>query len=370
MNQVVIGLGFGDEGKGMFVDHLCPYHSNPKYLVVRFSGGHQVGHTVTDGINTHIFSNFGSGTLKSVPTYWSKYCTVEPVGLIREYLTLKEKRTYIRLYIDEKCPIVTPYDINHNLNQEKKNKHGSCGVGFGATINRQEHKYSLTYGDLFHKKIFLAKLDLIKKYYGNVNLDTKEFERASYIITNNNWIKKVTGLPEYDHYIFEGSQGLLLDQNFGFFPNVTRSNLGLKNVIEILGHNHFELFLISRAYQTRHGNGFMTNENIPHKILKNPIETNTYNKNQGKFRRSLLDIDLLHYAIEQDENIRKHKNKSIVITCLDLMKNDYRFTYNNRIMEYNNECNFLSDIKQKINSKFYIGEIYKSKLDNNIIKVC
>jgi adenylosuccinate synthase len=68
--------------------------------VIRFSGGHQAGHTVVTDDTRHVFSNFGSGTLRGVPTYWSKFCTVEPIGLLNELDALKIKGYNPILYID------------------------------------------------------------------------------------------------------------------------------------------------------------------------------------------------------------------------------------------------------------------------------
>lgn len=80
MISIVLGSFMGDEGKGQTVHNICA--KNPENsLVIRFSGGHQVGHTVKYGDLMHTFSNFGSGTLLGVPTYWSEYCTVDPLHL-------------------------------------------------------------------------------------------------------------------------------------------------------------------------------------------------------------------------------------------------------------------------------------------------
>ena len=85
MNTIVLGTFFGDEGKGQTVHNLCKYYDNLKNtIVIRFSGGHQVGHTVRHGELEHTFSNFGSGTLLGVPTYWSSYCTVDPITTMKE----------------------------------------------------------------------------------------------------------------------------------------------------------------------------------------------------------------------------------------------------------------------------------------------
>lgn len=367
MNNVIIGLGFGDEGKGLFTDYLCSHYTNP--LVVRYTGGHQVGHTVVTDDNSHVFSNFGSGTLKGATTYWSKYCTVEPVGLLKELNILLEKGIVPKLSIDSQCPITTPYDILSNKLTEYKNLHGSIGVGYGATLNREENYYSLKFGDLFYPDVFKTKLKAIKDFYHfdtpteKYTIDLKPFYEAVDMITSLNYIKKVTDvtLCLHTNHIYEGAQGLLLDKHFGFFPNVTRSNLGTRNILELDKNGlNLELFLVTRAYQTRHGNGFMTNETIPHNILSNPYETNTFNTYQGKFRKTLLDVSLLEYAIEQDPYIR-NSDKNLVITCLDHIIRDYRFTYRGEIIHCKNEENFV----QKICEILKIKSVYLSRSPNS-----
>jgi Adenylosuccinate synthetase len=141
----------------------------------------------------------------------------------------------------------------------------------------------------------------------------------------------------------------MLDKNIGFFPNVTRSNVGTKNILSF--NNNFRTYLVTRAYQTRHGNGDMTNENIPHNILSNPNETNITNKYQGKFRRTLLDVDLLQYAISRDKYIRDDKNKTLCITCLDHIKNEYRFTHKGNLVYCNDENDFIKRISTILDIK-------------------
>ncbi|MEM9930725.1 MAG: adenylosuccinate synthetase, partial [Bacteroidota bacterium] len=85
--HIVLGLAFGDEGKGVTTDYLCRQAERP--LVIRFSGGHQAGHTVVSPQGRrHVFSNFGAGTLAGAPTFWSKYCTFHPVGYANEHESL------------------------------------------------------------------------------------------------------------------------------------------------------------------------------------------------------------------------------------------------------------------------------------------
>lgn len=359
-NCAVIGLGFGDEGKGVVTDYLCSQFSNP--LVIRFTGGHQAGHTVVDGDKRHIFSNFGSGTLKGHPTFWSKFCTVDPPAIINELnLLVSEVGPFQpQLFVDGDCPITTPYDKFYNRQTESSNQHGSCGVGFGATIEREEKHYSLHFSDLFYPEIFKIKYQMIAEYYRELcpinSMHEDIFDTDLFKDMNSNFLYACEQLPKLNFieqrtlesifcsdYVFEGSQGLLLDQNFGFFPHVTRSNTGSANAVSIVGTNIAAYYLVTRAYQTRHGNGPMTNEKRSHTIMADTNETNVDRKWQGKFRRSLLDVDLLEYAINKDKNIAISKNKTLVITCLDHISK-YRFTHKGNIVDCVNEEDFVTKI--------------------------
>jgi len=358
-NKAVIGLGYGDEGKGLFTDYLCSQSISP--LVIRFSGGQQAGHTVVSNNIRHVFSNFGAGSLQGAPSYFSKFCTIDPIGIVNELSVLLEKGIKPLLFIDAKCPVTTPYDVRYNQNN---NKHGSCGVGVGATINREEHYYSLTFADLFYPWVLETKLHLIKDFYAEyADIDISNFLDCCDIITHSIHIEKTDGIPKnnYNH-IFEGSQGLLLDKNYGFFPHVTRANTGTQNILPLLGHENLSVYLITRAYQTRHGDGPLSNELIPHNISKNPHETNITNPYQGTLRIALLDVSLLEYAINKDEYIRTATNKYLVITCLDHIQNEYRFTYQNSIVYCKNEAEFISKIASILNiNNIYISASEESK---------
>lgn len=339
-SHAVIGIGFGDEGKGMYVNTLCSSLNKP--LVIRYSGGQQAAHTVYKDNIYHVFSNFGSGTLQGAPTYWSKYCTFDPIGTMNEFNLLIKKGVKPVLFLDKQSPITTPYDLIHNQQTKKFLKNGTCGVGIGATHEREEKKYSLTIGDLLYDSILETKLNLIREYYGDPPRE-KWFLESCKEIKNCPQIHIVDSIPEgYDNYIFEGSQGLLLDPNIGFFPHVTRSNIGSKNILE-MGFKP-NLYLITRAFQTRHGNGPMTNTYIPHRISSNPHETNKTIMYQGEFRKSLLDLDLLKYGIEKDNYIKTTKDKKLVITCMDLIINEYKYTIDGKVITHSNHLDFKESI--------------------------
>lgn len=341
MIKAVIGLGFGDEGKGMTTNYLCSLSENP--IVVRYSGGPQAGHTVVHNGVRHVFSSFGAGTLSGAPTHWTKRCPVDPVSFYNEYCVLDEKGIVPTIFIDNDCPIITPYDKRANQNDSDNINHGSCGLGFGKTIEREEKRYSLKFSDIFNKTVLAIKIKEIKKYYGFQFDHEKEFLSCCNFMRNCRQIK--TLIPDYKEHsdvIYESSQGLLLDQDIGFFPHVTRSSVGTKN---IPGY-YIERYLVTRAYQTRHGNGPMTNEKIPHKIYNDPKETNVKNKYQGEFRKTLLDLDLLKYGIEKDGN--NYCSDTLVITCLDHIRNDYRFTINKEVVECAGEDDFVNKVSKEL----------------------
>jgi adenylosuccinate synthase len=248
------------------------------------------------------------------------------------------------LYIDRDSPVTTPYEKEFNKYLEGRTNHGSCGVGVGQTFAREEAHFSLLFSDLYYPSILKIKLDLLEKYY-NFKLDTSHFITECIKLTSlTNNIICTDEMPRgYNDYIFEGSQGLLIDQNFGFFPHVTRANTGLANIIKM--DYSPDLYLVTRAYQTRHGNGPMTNREIRIKIPINPFEKNGTNF-QGEFRTSILDFDLLHYAINKDRNIRK-SNCTLVITCMDVIDRT-ALTINGKIKDFDDDDRFINFIHENL----------------------
>lgn len=355
MNYVVIGLGFGDEGKGSTVDALCGYLQDTKeesVIVCRFSGGQQAGHTVVYKGVKHTFSNFGAGTLRGIPTYWSEYCTVDPIGVLNEYEALKTKGVIPRLFIDSNSPITTPYDKNFNRSDPETLKNGTCGVGFGATIVRQKNNFKLTMGDLLNDSILKIKLDAIKSYYNSEDSYEEFLEDCKDLLK----IVRIEGkyiCSMYSNIVFEGSQGILLDMDYGFFPHVTHSKTTTENIHKILGRSFkpikdTEVFLVTRAYQTRHGNGPMTNEHIPFK-LESPDEANVENTYQGKFRKTILDLDLLKYSSKFFyKDLKGNCKVNLVVTCLDQIKDNWKVTNNGGTIKFSSEDDFIESIKEVI----------------------
>lgn len=353
-SHIVLGLGFGDEGKGLRTSNLVgqALTKSQKPLVIRFSGGHQAGHTVKVGDTRHVFSSFGSGTLQGTPTYWSAYCPFSPNSLIVEAKRLTEKGVAPKLYVDKLAPVTTPFDVLLNRLKEEINNHGSCGAGINETIHRNTTPYKLYAKDLEFPYVVKEKLKSIEFYYINQVreiLDSRAFSadlRTRYLSdilggdVSEKFIEacnKINGFDitmidfhsiksNFDCFIFEGSQGILLDEEIGFFPNVTRGRTCSKNAIQFIsGHNlptptvHY----VTRAYQTRHGNGPMSKEGVEINLTNNADETNVLNRYQGSFKVAPMDMDLINYAITSDKAYSVGFPSTLTITCLDQVSDDY-----------------------------------------------
>lgn len=342
--SIVVDLMFGDGGKGITTDYLSSFDSN-NTIVVRYSGGQQAGHNVKIGNVSHIHASYGSGTLRGVPSFFTEHCTVSPVAMYNEYKVLKSKGVTPELYIHPLAKVTTPYDVAYNRMTEKINHHGSCGMGIGATMKRHnETGFKLFAIDISNPVLLAEKLKQINIYYCNklkqicntqeyaneywkkCEIETKYFFEA--IRELNIITKPYKHLKNYDNIIFEGSQGILLDMDHGIFPHVTFANTTSKNAIEIcklLRITDVDLYYITRCYQTRHGNGWMSN-NDPIELINTEDEINVTNEWQKSFRIGELDYELLNYSLELDKIYSPgyKYNRNLVITCLD-QRPDFKF---------------------------------------------
>ena len=347
--SLVIDLGFGDAGKGLTTDFLAS--QDPKNsLVVRFSGGHQVGHTVSTKELTHTFSNFGSGTLLAVPSYYSEHTTLFPPAIENEGTFLKAYQP--KLYFHPLAMITTMYDIAFNRALEKQQKHGSCGLGFGTTIARNKEEVYFHANDMQFEWVIKQRLTSIEKYYetklkGHLATvqeyykeELKEYDDHDFIESclQIRPLYSITSLSNlassFSHFIFEGSQGILLDTQHGFHPHTTWSNTTSKNAIDLIkAHLNdsiaIEIYYITRCYQTRHGNGPMSNT-AKITLQNNEEEANVTNEFQGVFRTQALDPELINYALSCDAIHHQNLeiNKHLLISCLDQLPS---FDYQNFI---------------------------------------
>lgn len=323
--SIVIGLGYGDEGKGITTDYLSSLEPDKPTIVVRFSGGQQAGHTVIkDGIK-HIHSSFGAGSLRGLPTYFTEHTTFYPLSAYNEYKMLEDKGFSPSLILHPLTKITTPFDVWANQSSLTNLTHGTCGLGVGKTMERNEGPCKLYAIDLLNTNLLLLKLKIIAEYYQldihNLSSGLKEVYTSflESVVNLSFTVATYEYLKNYQHLIFEGSQGILLDMDHGVFPHVTYSNTTSKNAMEVINKLNIldiDAYYITRTYATRHGNGPFIEEEV---ILKNnEEEINTLNRWQGKFKLANLDYELLQHAINIDDVYLSEKaSKNLVITCND-----------------------------------------------------
>lgn len=341
--RAVIGANFGDEGKGLMTDYLVTEHQSD--LVIRFNGGAQAGHTVQlpDG-RRHVFSHFGSGSFAGAATLLSRFFIVNPMIFTREYSELAIKLPEnMDVKIDANAPVTTPFDMLLNQLVEQKrgeSRHGSCGLGIGETIERGEKFLKLTAQHLTDETSLIGKLLAIRDTWVEIRkqqlgLDNSQdhilksdvlienyLNDVRFMIAQSIIVNGAETIQAAHNPVFEGAQGLLLDQDHEFFPHVTRSNTGIKNMLALAAEasiREVEVYYMTRAYLTRHGAGPLMDElpRLPWKIVD---ETNISNDWQGSLRFANLNVDQLKKSIFDDlkSNYSNIKIKPrIAITCLD-----------------------------------------------------
>lgn len=330
--KIILGTQFGDEGKGLVTDYLTGYGNIP--AVVRFSGGQQAGHTVIFKGKKFVFSSYCSGTLRGYPSYISEYCTIFLNTMDEEYRLLRSMGIYPELTVHPLAMVTTPYDVAYNrVTEALFNKHGSVGLGVGATMKRNyETPYKLYAVDLLNLGLFTAKMGKIKQYYEDKFTDPA-IKRAFTIETREFLLPfmdlagrinfEIAGYPKINKYetvLFEGSQGILLDMDHGVFPNVTYGHTTSRNALKIckkMGLKRIDVCYVARCYQTRHGTGWMSN-NRPVDLVNNQGEINVSHTWQGDFRTAELDYELINHAMRIDDIYSRDVDaKMLYITCLD-----------------------------------------------------
>lgn len=254
---------------------------------------------------------------------------VDPVSLVYEAQKLGHVRNNLGLvHIDPRCPIITPYHIGANQLRARVNKHGSCGRGISEVAKDFESGLSddtlLTAYDLqCHPSRLISKIvsiwgrkleelkadgfDLSKDHHDiyaqffNLNAVDgvckafHEIGKALNIVDDpDDFLYRIL----HTNTVFEGAQGVLLDQFHGFHPHTTWSNTTPENALELfedVGYEvDYEVVGITRTYHTRHGNGPMLESSI--KPYYHEHNQNT--EFQGVFRYGYADAPLWKYSGE------------------------------------------------------------------------
>ncbi len=347
---ILVGLGFGDEGKGSMIDFLA--RRPDVHTVIRHNGGGQAAHNVVDDFGRHhTFAQFCSGMfVPGVDSYLSRYMLVDPLGLLEEAEHLRAlgaEEPFRRLFVDRGALVVTPFHALINQLREMSRGAGlpgSCGKGIGETMadSLVEGANMLFIGDLENPTIAARKLAYLqerkraqiaefaaslpdspavqRKLWMLSSPKAIEFclERyraftAAATITGKRYLKAMLARP--GTMLFEGAQGVLLDEWYGFHPHTTWSTPGSANAETLLRDGGFigetTRLGILRPYFTRHGAGPLPTEDGDLARLL-PDSHNGRNAWQHRFRLGWFDLVAARYALAINGGI-----DSLAFTNLD-----------------------------------------------------
>jgi adenylosuccinate synthase len=274
-NLVVIGLQWGDEGKGKVVDLL----TDQVKAVVRFQGGHNAGHTLVIGGKKTILSLIPSGILHPhVQCLIGNGVVLSLDALFKEAATLigQGVPVFERLKVSPSCPLILASHVALDLAREKAqgaNAIGTTGRGIGPAYEDKVARRAVRVADLFHRERFAAKLGeildyhnfILQKYFNTAPVDFQQVLESNLELGERlkPMVADVTGILDElgtagGNVLFEGAQGAMLDVDLGTYPFVTSSTttaggaaagtgLGPRRLHEVLG--------IVKAYATRVGAG-------------------------------------------------------------------------------------------------------------------
>lgn len=347
--KIVVGVNFGDEGKGLMTDYFAKEakDKNQSCLVICHNGGSQKGHTVVSpsGLR-HVFHHFGSGAVCGADTYLSARFIVNPITYNKELAELKSKNIEPQIFVHDQALITTPFDMMLNQIAEEyrgKSKHGSCGVGiFETKVRNEEYRIESTisgFSNLSRQQLGSILNRIVSEYFPvrlkQLGVDTvpdkwnKILEYKECIIENfiDDFLKMKKSISSagdsildlYDYVIFEGAQGLLLDQNnLEYAPHLTPSSTGIKNPMDIIAKRNadVEVCYVTRTYMTRHGAGRFDTECAKKEINSQITDlTNIPNSYQDTIRYGTLDLVDLKERIENDSKGFPVKKSLAVTHC-------------------------------------------------------
>ncbi len=314
--DILLGLQWGDEGKGKVVDYLAPKYD----VVARFQGGPNAGHTLEfDGIK-HVLHQIPSGIFRSdIKNIIGNGVVLDPVIFRKEILALDKYNLDVKsnLFISKKAQIILPthrlLDAAYETSKGVK-KIGSTLKGIGPTYQDKIARLGLRVGDTLsadfevkYQKLVQKHTEILEFYKAEYNLnelekdffESIEFLKGFRLIESEYQINKE--LNEGMRVLAEGAQGSLLDVDFGSYPFVTSSNTTAAGVCSGLGvapKNIGEVFGIFKAYCTRVGSGPFPTELFDDEGALMQKVGNEFGATTGRPRRcGWLDLPALKYTI-------------------------------------------------------------------------
>jgi len=315
MNLAVIGLQWGDEGKGKAINYLAPEYE----VVVRYQGGHNAGHTIYHEGEKVILHLLPSGIFSpSTMSVIGNGVVVNPIKLSEEIKGVERFGVdFNNLVLSSTAPLILPehQQLDVVFENSRYVEIGTTRRGIGPAYEDLTGRRAVFTGDLFDRDRFYKKIRPLNEYYNKLirTFKGEEIDIDSYIdeyLEVGKFLKEFTKNSIYllnDYFrkgkkiLFEGAQGVLLDINFGTFPFVTSSNPTVGGMFTGTGLPHKSLDRItgiSKAYTTRVGGGPFPSEleGDTGEYLRK--KGNEYGSTTGRPRRvGWLDLVALKYAV-------------------------------------------------------------------------
>ncbi len=317
--DLLLGLQWGDEGKGKIVDAISKNYS----IISRFQGGPNAGHTIKFGSKTHILHTIPSGIFhKNLVNVIGNGVVIDPIIFRHEILNLDKNDINFKqsLLISKKAHLIIPthclLDKASEISKGVK-KIGSTLKGIGPTYMDKTGRNGIRVGDLLQdgwKKQYFKLRDKHLKIINNLNVDLSfdleklegKFFNSIRFLRNFSFIDSEIylndSLKEGKRVLAEGAQGSMLDIDFGTYPFVTSSNTtaaGACNGLGIPPNKMKKVIGVFKAYTTRVGSGPFPSEifdEIGEKISK---VGNEFGATTGRPRRcGWLDLVSLKYAVD------------------------------------------------------------------------
>jgi adenylosuccinate synthase len=318
--DILLGLQWGDEGKGKLVDVLTPRYD----VIARFQGGPNAGHTLEFEGTKHVLHTIPSGIFHNhVTNLVGNGVVIDPIVFAKEIQALIAKNVPVakRMLISRKAHVILPtHRLLDRASEASKGeaKIGSTLKGIGPCYMDKTGRNGLRVGDLMDSD-FLAKyqalkqkhLHLIKGFDASFQIDNQEYEQLEREFFAGVDILKGLQVVDSEHYInqalkdgkrilAEGAQGSLLDIDFGTYPFVTSSNTvaaGACTGLGIAPNKVGEVIGIFKAYCTRVGGGPFPTELLDEDGERMRKIGNEFGSTTGRARRcGWIDLPAMKYA--------------------------------------------------------------------------
>ncbi len=313
--DVLIGLQWGDEGKGKIVDYLADRYD----IICRFQGGPNAGHTIYTDKGKFVLHTIPSGIFRpNTLNVIGNGVVIDPITLRKEILGLQELGVDVRknLLVAQKAHLILPshryLDAASEISKGKK-KIGSTLRGIGPTYMDKTGRNGLRFGDIT-KATFKSKYEELKEkhlklgsIYGDIEFEWNddvwfesiEFLKDLEVISGEYYLNNA--LNKGKKILAEGAQGVMLDIDYGTYPFVTSSNTITAGVCTGLGvaPQHIgEVIGISKAYCTRVGGGPFPTELFDDNGKKLQDLGHEFGATTGRPRRcGWLDLVQLKYSV-------------------------------------------------------------------------